>query len=145
MKHRRSEASAMLIERPHVAAPGQTGGCRKNLIVTGKECCMAQMLGVWTVINNPNRTTSQDVNLTVGGTILLTDADVKKLQKGELFKINIKIMDEDTFSDDTVHTDNSFQVGVFDTTPKCFHVGVIVPHQKLNDSEPFWESQSGNL
>ena len=59
---------------------------------------MAQMLGVWTVINNPNRTTSQDLNLTVGGTILLTDADVKKLQKGELFKINIKIMDEDTFS-----------------------------------------------
>jgi hypothetical protein len=103
---------------------------------------MAQMLGVWTVINNPNRTTSQDLNLTVGGTILLTDADVKKLQKGELFKINIKIMDEDTFSDDTVHTDNSFQVGVFDTTPKCFHVGVIVPHQKLNDSEPFWESQA---
>ena len=74
------------------------------------------------------RTTSQDLNLTVGGTILLTDAHVKKLQKGELFKILIKIMDEDTFSDDTVHTDNSFSVGMFDTTPNCFHVGVIVPH-----------------
>lgn len=100
---------------------------------------MAQMLGVWINVNNPSRTTSQDLNLTVGGTILLSDADVKKLTKGGLFNVNIKVMDEDTFSDDTVHTDNSFQVGVYDTNPKCFHVGVIVPHQKLNDCEPFYE------
>jgi hypothetical protein len=100
---------------------------------------MAQMLGVWINVNNPNRSTDQDLNLTVGGTILLTAEDVKKLTKGGLFNVNIKVMDEDTFSDDTVHTDNSFSVGVYDTDPHCFHTGVIVPHQALNDSEPFWE------
>jgi hypothetical protein len=97
---------------------------------------MAQMLGVWMNINNPNRTTSQDLNLTVGGTIMLSDADLKKLGgKGGLFAINIKVMDEDTFSDDTVFTDSSFQVNITDTNPKCFHTGVIVPHGKLNDCE----------
>jgi hypothetical protein len=101
---------------------------------------MAQLLGVWMIVNNPNRTTSQGLNITVGGTILLNDADVKKLPKGGLFNIAIKVMDEDTFSDDTVFTDNSFSVGVFDTAPHCFHTGVIVPHGKLNDCEPFWES-----
>ena len=101
---------------------------------------MARMLGVWMNINNPSRPTSQDLNLTVGGTILLTEADVRKLVKGDVFKVNIRALDHDSVSaDDLLHTDNSFSVGVYDTTPKCFHVGVIVPHGKLNDSEMFWD------
>lgn len=100
---------------------------------------MARMLGVWILINNPNRSTNDDLNLTVGGTIVLTDADVKKLVKGQLFNVRIKVMDSDSISDDLIHSDNNFSVGVFDTSPKCFHTGVIVPHQKLNDTEPFWE------
>ena len=69
----------------------------------------------------------------------MTAEDVKKLVKGELFAVKIKVMDEDSFSDDEVHADNNFSVGVYDTNPKCFHTGVIVPHHKLNDTEPFYE------
>lgn len=101
---------------------------------------MAKMLGVWINVNNPNRTTSQDLNLSVGGTILLSEAEVRALGQGGLFGVNIRVMDDDSVSDDLVHTDNSFQVGVYDTSPRCFHTGVIVPHQKLNNCEPFWES-----
>ena len=103
---------------------------------------MAKMLGVWINVNNPGRSTSQDLNLTVGGTILLTTEDVRKLGNEGLFNVRIRVMDDDTFSDDVVHTDNSFSIGVHDTTPRCFHVGVIVPHQKLNDCEPFYESSA---
>jgi hypothetical protein len=49
-------------------------------------------------------------------------------------------MDDDTFSDDLVHTDESFSVAVHDTSPKQFVVGVIVPRRKLRNSEPSYES-----
>lgn len=101
---------------------------------------MPRMLGVWMNINNPSRTTSQDLNLTVGGTILLSEADVRKLVKGDLFKVDIRVFDDDSITaDDQLKADNSFSVGVHDTNPKCFHVGVIVPHGKLNDCESFWD------
>jgi hypothetical protein len=101
---------------------------------------MAKMLGVWINVNNPNRTISQDLNLPVGGTILLTEAEARALGGGGLFNVNVRVMDDDSFSDDLVHTDNSFQINVQGTTPRCFHTGVIVPHGKLNDCEPWYES-----
>jgi hypothetical protein len=104
-----------------------------------KECNMAKMLGVWINVNNPSRTTSQDLNLTVGGTILLTEAEVRSLGGGGLFPVNVRIMDDDSVSDDLVHSDVSFQINVRDTSPHCFHTGVIVPHGKLNDCEPWYE------
>jgi hypothetical protein len=101
----------------------------------------ARMLGAWINVNNPNRTTNEDLNLTVGGTILL-NTEALRLLEGELLKVRIRVMDDDTAADDLVYTDQSFQVGVHDTNPHCFHTGVIVPHQKLNDCEPFWESRA---
>jgi hypothetical protein len=102
---------------------------------------IARMLGVWINIENPNRSTSEDLNLTVGGTILLNQEALRKLQE-HLLTVTVKVMDEDTFSDDLIFTNASFQIGVHDTNPTCFHTGVIVPHQKLNDSEPFWENEA---
>jgi hypothetical protein len=100
---------------------------------------MAKMLGVWINVNNPNRTTSQDLNLTVGGTILLTEAEVSALGGGGLFTVNVRIMDDDSVSDDLVHSDATFQINVRGTAPQGFHTGVIVPHGKLNDCEPWYE------
>lgn len=99
---------------------------------------MAKMLGVWMHINNPNRSTKEDLNLTVGGVVVLARADLP----GGLWTIRVRVMDDDTFSDDLVHTDESFQLGVHDLEPRPFHVGVIVPHRKLNNSEPWYESRA---
>ena len=99
----------------------------------------AKMLGAWIDINNPNRSTNEDLNLTVGGTILL-NTEALRLLGGQLLTIKIDVMDEDSALDDLLMTDQSFQLGVHDTNPHCFHTGVIVPHKKLNDCEPFWES-----
>jgi hypothetical protein len=100
---------------------------------------MGKMLGVWINVNNPNRTTSQDLNLTVGGTILLSEAEVRALGGGGLFTVTVRVMDDDSFSDDLVHSDSTFQINVQGTSPRCFHTGVIVPHGKLNDCEPWYE------
>lgn len=97
---------------------------------------MAKMLGVWMHINNPNRSRTDDLNLTVGGAVALAQADLP----GGLWRIRIRVMDDDTFSDDLVHTDESFQFGVHDLEPRAFHVGVIVPRSKLRGSEPGYES-----
>jgi hypothetical protein len=99
----------------------------------------ARMLGAWIHINNPNRTTKEDLNLTVGGAVVL-NTEALRLLGGNLLRIRIDVKDEDTFSDDLLLTDQSFQLGIQDTTPRCFHVGIIVPYQKLNDCEPFWDS-----
>jgi hypothetical protein len=94
-------------------------------------------LGVWMNINNPNRSTHEDLNLTVGGTVLLSSSDPHGL-----WTIRVRVMDEDTFSDDLVFTDDSFQLGVFDPQPRFFQTGVIVPYQKLNASEPSYEGEA---
>ena len=73
-----------------------------------EELAMAKMIGVWMNINNPGRSKQDDLNLTVGGTITLASADLP----GGLWTIRVRVMDDDTFSDDLVHTDNSFQFGV---------------------------------
>ena len=100
---------------------------------------MARMLGAWMHINNPHRTAQEDLNLTVGGVISLSAADVGKLVPGQLFKVRVKVMDDDTFSDDLVFTDESFSVGVNDSAPRPFHTGVIVPRAKLRAAEPSYE------
>ena len=81
---------------------------------------MAKMLGVWMQIVNPNRSAQDDLNLTVGGTIGLTRAEVEKLAPGQLFNVRIRVMDEDSFSDDLVYTDNTFSIAVRDTNPQSF-------------------------
>jgi hypothetical protein len=101
----------------------------------------ARMLGVWIFINNPKRSTSEDLNLTVGGTIIL-NTEALRLLGEQLLTVKIEVKDEDTFSDDLLLTNESFQIGIHDTDPHCFHTGVIVPYQTLNDCEPFYESQA---
>lgn len=97
----------------------------------------ARMLGVWIFINNPNRTTNDDLHLTVGFTTKL-NTEALRLLGNQLMTVKIDVMEEDTFSDDKLMTDQSFQIGIHDTDFHCWHTGVIVPHQKLNDCEPFY-------
>jgi hypothetical protein len=101
----------------------------------------ARMLGAWIYINNPKRSTSEDLNLTVGGTVKL-NTEALRLLAEQLLTIKVEVLDEDTFSDDLLQTIETFQLGVHDTDFHCFETGVIVPYQTLNDCEPFYESQA---
>ena len=103
---------------------------------------MAKMLGVWMQIMNPNRSAQDDLNLTVGGTMVLTRAEVEKLAPGQLLPVRIRVMDEDSFSDDLVYTDNTFSIAVHDTNPQPFVTGVVVPRKALRDSEPSYEHEA---
>lgn len=101
----------------------------------------ARMLGAWIYINNPKRSTSEDLNLQVGGTVKL-NTEALRLLGEQLLTITAEVKDEDTFFDDLIQTDNTFQLGVHDTDFHCFSFGIIVPYQRLNDCEPFYESQA---
>jgi hypothetical protein len=70
----------------------------------------AKMLGAWIFINNPKRSTSEDLNLQVGGTVKLNTEALNLLAK-QLLTIKIEVMDEDTFSDDLLLTNDTFQLG----------------------------------
>jgi hypothetical protein len=98
----------------------------------------ARMLGAWIFVMNPNRSTNEDLNLTVGWTIKLNTEAVRLIGDG-LLTVKIEVKDEDAAFDDLLMTDQTFQIGVHDTDFHCFHKGLIVPHQKLNDCEPFYE------
>jgi hypothetical protein len=98
----------------------------------------ARMLGAWIFIMNPNRSTSEDLNLTVGGVIKLNE-EALRLLGGNLMTVKIEVKDDDAFADDLLMTDQTFQLGVHDTDFHCFHKGLIVSHVKLNDCEPFYE------
>ena len=100
-----------------------------------------KMLGAWILINNPNRSTSEDLNLTVGGTVQL-NTEALRLLGGQPLTIKIEVLDSDDFSDDLLLTNDNFQLAIHDTDFHCFHTGVIVPFQTLNDCEPFYEGQA---
>ena len=100
---------------------------------------MAKMVGVWMDINNQNRSPQEDLNLTVGGTIRLSSAELSRLPPGSLFNIRVKVMDSDTFSDDTVHSDNSFSIAAHSGS-QPFMTGVVVPAGRLTNSEPGHEN-----
>lgn len=97
---------------------------------------MARMKGVWMHINNPDRTAQEDLNLSVGGVISLAKKDLP----GGLWTVRIKVMDDDTFDDDVVFSNSSFQRGVYDLNPTSFSTGVIVPANRVINSEPGYES-----
>ena len=101
----------------------------------------ARMLGAWIFINNPQRSAKEDLNLQVGGTVQL-NSEALQLLGDQLLTIKAEVMDEDTFSDDLVFTNDTFQLGVHDTDFHNFTFSVIVPHQRLNDCEPFYEHQA---
>lgn len=100
---------------------------------------MAKMVGVWMYVS-PRRV-NEDVRLTGAATIVLTEADRRKLGE-RLMKVSLRVMDDDTFSDDTVYKDDSFQLGpgLLNVGPNTFTISAIVPRSKVADSEPSWES-----
>ncbi|RDI57975.1 hypothetical protein [Microvirga subterranea] len=102
---------------------------------------MAKMVGVWMYVA-PRRPTD-DVNLTGAATIILTEADRRKLGDG-LMTVSLRVMDDDTFSDDTVYKDDSFQLGpaLLNIGPNTFGLNAIVPRSKVANSEPGWESSA---
>lgn len=100
-----------------------------------------RMLGPWIVINNPKRSTSEDLNLQVGGTVQL-NTEALRLLGEQLLTIKVEVLDEDDISDDLLLTNDTFQLGVHDTDYHCFNFGVIVPYQTLNDCEPFYEDEA---
>lgn len=101
---------------------------------------MAKMKGVW--ISQNSRRPDQDLLLTVGFTIVLTASEVAKIGPGGTLNVRIRVMDEDTFSDDLLVEDNTFQVAVPDTTPRSFQTSVPVPWKKIADSETHVEREA---
>ena len=102
---------------------------------------MAKMVGVWMFVE-PRRV-GDDVRLRGAGTIIITEADRRKLGNS-LMRVSLRVMDDDTFSDDTVFQDDSFQLGpgLLNIGPNTFTISAIVPHNKVANSEPFWESSA---
>jgi hypothetical protein len=97
---------------------------------------MAKMVGVWIWV--APRDVSDDVNLTVGGTVILTDQDMQHI--GEDLGLKIRIMDEDPGRDDKVGEVKDTFPGPFKVGWNSFTTQVVVPHDDVADSEPFWES-----
>ena len=99
---------------------------------------MAKMRGTWMHINNPNRSAQEDLNLSVGGVLIVEQSGLP----GGLWTTNIRVMDDDTFSDNVVHADASFQLNGVEAGPRPFFTGIIVPRSKLIGSEPSYESKA---
>jgi len=98
---------------------------------------MAKMVGVWIWV--APREVSDDVKLTVGGTVLLTEQDVRQIGD-QVVKLRIRIMDDDTFSDDEVADVSDTFAGPFKVGPNSFQTEIIVPHDDVSGSEPGTES-----
>ena len=98
---------------------------------------MAKMVGVWIFVH-PRKVTD-NAKLTVGGTVIMSQAEVRKLGVG-LLPIAIKVRDDDTFFDDNVQNSNNFFFAAHQVGPNSFTTDVTIPHSKLVDSEPSAES-----
>jgi hypothetical protein len=68
-----------------------------------------RMLCAWQHINNPNRSPRDDLNLQIGGALVLTAEEVAKLAAAN--EGLLQVMDDDPFSDDTVFVPFAFQLG----------------------------------
>lgn len=101
---------------------------------------MAKMKGVW--ISQNSRNPDQDLLLTVGFTIVLNSSEVAKIGPDGVLNVRIRVMDEDVFSDDLLVEDNTFSVGVHDTTPRSFTTTVLVPWKKIAASETHVEREA---
>jgi hypothetical protein len=98
---------------------------------------MAKMVGVWIFVH-PRKVTDR-AKLTVGGTLIMSQAEVRKLGVG-LLPISIRVRDEDWLFDDNVQNDNSLFFAAHQVGPNSFTTDVTIPHSKLVDSEPSAES-----
>lgn len=89
----------------------------------------ARMLGAWIYINNPQRSTSEDLNLQVGGTVRL-NTEALRLLAEQLLTIKAELLDEDTFFDDLLLTNETFQLGVHDTDYHCLTSASLCPTRR---------------
>jgi hypothetical protein len=92
---------------------------------------MAKMVGVWIFVH-PRKVTDS-AKLTVGGTIIMSQAEVRNLGVG-LLPLSIRVRDEDWLFDDNVQNDNSFVFAAHEVGPNSFTTDVTIPHSKLVDS-----------
>ena len=98
---------------------------------------MAKMVGTWIFVHP--RKASDSAKLTVGGTVIMTQQDVRKLGVG-LLPISIRVMDSDPGPDDHVQDDNNFFFAAHQVGPNSFTTDMTISNSRLEDSEPFWES-----
>jgi len=97
------------------------------------------MAGVWMILAAP-REVGDDVSLTVGGTIILTQQEVDKIGNQAL-SLRVLIMDDDSFNDDEVVDFSDTFAGPFNAGANSFQTTVFtVSHDKVADSEPGYES-----
>src|SRR5262249_13568725 len=86
------------------------------------------------------REISDDVSLTVGGTIILTQQEVDKIGNQAL-SLRILIMDDDSFHDNEVDNFSDSFAGPFNAGANSFQTrDFTVSHEKVADSEPGYES-----
>jgi hypothetical protein len=98
---------------------------------------MAKMVGVWIYVH-PRRRLADDVVLTFGATVLMSEAEVRKIGLG-LLPVDIQIRDRDFPGfDDRVHI-ATFHCAAQKVGPNHFHTEVTVPHSEVEDSEPWFE------
>jgi hypothetical protein len=99
---------------------------------------MAKMVGVWIWVWP--RQIADAVNLTVGGTVILTEEDVARIGD-EMLLLGIRIMDRDPGPDDKVDDVSDTFAGPFNVGPNSFQIEQItVPHDDVANSEPGTES-----
>jgi hypothetical protein len=91
------------------------------------------------------RRPNDDVKLTGGATIILTEADKRKLGDG-FMTLSVRVMDDDSSSsDDTVYKDDSFMIGpelLSNVGPNTIGISAYVPRSKVENSEPSWQSSA---
>ncbi|GAA2760830.1 hypothetical protein [Actinopolymorpha rutila] len=102
---------------------------------------MAKLVGTWEYVEP--RKVEDDVNLVGATTLIMTEADRRKLGDNSM-KLQVRVMDDDTFGDDTVYADDSFQVGpaLSQVGPNTIGLNAVVKHSKVEDSEPVWEGSA---
>jgi hypothetical protein len=98
----------------------------------------AKLVGVWMFI--PPRRSSDNVNVQGAATLILTAKERDKIGN-KLMNIQVKVMDQDPGPDHKVHEDNSFSLGpaLLNIGPTTFGINAIVPHDDVEDPEPFFE------
>lgn len=98
---------------------------------------MAKMAGVWMYVH-PRGRLKDDVTLTVGGTILMTEAEARKIGLG-LLPIEIQIRDRDYPGFDDRVKLATFEFAGHHAGANHFHTEVTVPHSEVEDSVPWYE------
>jgi hypothetical protein len=99
---------------------------------------MAKLVGLW--IYEVPRKPSDDVQLLGGATLILTEADKRKLGDG-FMRVFIRVKESDSAFDNTLYSDDSFQLGPgnLNIGPNTFGFSATLKHKTVEESEPWYE------